>query len=435
MEDQNQSPLYWFIGFSFQLSPRLFSADRQEVSVMRSLLRTLSLGLICLLLIASSDPTVNMYGYRGGRSFAAAQSVVIVNANANQSPDSREPGDLAVIMPSNTGHATTTASASSFGTTTQAKSCRWSAFQPVSVQVTKITLKVDWSISGYVSTNAPDFGDNASAYALFHINYSTDNGLTFNGMSKGEASSVFSGGEYKPISDSGSFSVALPASTPINQIVVSDRLYTETSASGAGSAWAEMTATISNVRLEVETASNCIANVPGDKWKGEYFGNTNLQGSPAMVRNDGSGDSLNFNFGGNGPSTECGLGADNFSARWTRVVSLAAGAYRFRVTVDNGARLYIDGQNIIDKWGNQPPNTYNADITLSAGPHEIKLEFVEYGGPAAVSLFWFNTTGVNCLPNAPLPLISSASQTGGRDNIASTAPSQAPKRCGKENSD
>jgi hypothetical protein len=40
-----------------------------------------------------------------------------------------------------------------------------------------------------------------------------------------------------------------------------------------------------------------------------------------------------------------------------------------------------------------------------------------------------------CLPNTPLPLISSVSQTGGRENIASTAPSQAPKRCGQKNSD
>jgi hypothetical protein len=40
-----------------------------------------------------------------------------------------------------------------------------------------------------------------------------------------------------------------------------------------------------------------------------------------------------------------------------------------------------------------------------------------------------------CLPNMPLPLISSVSQAGGRENIASTAPSQAPKRCGHKNSD
>ena len=41
----------------------------------------------------------------------------------------------------------------------------------------------------------------------------------------------------------------------------------------------------------------------------------------------------------------------------------------------------------------------------------------------------------NCLPNAPLPLITSAPRAGGGDNIASTAPSKAPKRCGQKNSE
>jgi hypothetical protein len=40
-----------------------------------------------------------------------------------------------------------------------------------------------------------------------------------------------------------------------------------------------------------------------------------------------------------------------------------------------------------------------------------------------------------CLPDMPLPLISSAPRAGGGENIASTAPSQAPKRCGQKNSD
>jgi PA14 domain len=404
---------------------------------MRSLFRTFSLGLICSLLIGSSNAAVNIYGHRVGRSIATAQSVIAVNPSANQTPDSIEPGDLAVTSPSNTGHGTTTASAFNLGPATQAKSCRWFAFQPPSGQITKITLKVDWSISGYVNTSAPDFIDSASAAAVFHIMYSINNGISFNGMTRGAASSVFFGAEYKPISDSGSFSVDLPANTPINQIIVSDRLYTETSASGAGSAWAEMTATTSNVRLEVETVvgANCIAQVPENRWKGEYYSNTNLAGSPAMVRNDGT-NGLNFNFGNGGPGGTCGLGVDNFSVRWTRVANFAASTYRFSVTGDDGVRLYVDGHLKIDKWFSQVATTYTADVTFSsAGPHQIKLEYFESGGPGVALLSWADATGVNCLPNEPLPLISSATQTAGKVNIASTAPSQAPKRCGQKNSD
>jgi hypothetical protein len=180
---------------------------------------------------------------------------------------------------------------------------------------------------------------------------------------------------------------------------------------------------------------NCYASVPADRWKGEYYSNTNLSGSPAMVRNDGGG-SLNFNFGGGGPGSGCGLGEDYFSARWTRTVNLGAGVYRFSVTGDDGVRLYVDGQLVIDKWFTQAATTYTSDLTFSsAGPRQIKLEYFESSGPAAALLSWTDLTGVNCLPNLPLPLISSVPQTGGRDNIASIAPSQAPKRCGQKNSD
>ena len=48
---------------------------------MRSLLRALFLGLICLLLIASSVDAVNAYGYRVGRSLAVAQSSSVVTVN------------------------------------------------------------------------------------------------------------------------------------------------------------------------------------------------------------------------------------------------------------------------------------------------------------------------------------------------------------------
>jgi hypothetical protein len=406
---------------------------------MRSLFRTFSLVLICLLLIASSDGAVNGYGYRSGLSLAVAQSVSTVSPSSNQTPDPRHGGE-AVNSSSNTGHETTTAAAAIYGPTAQTKSCRWLAFQPVGGQIIKITLKLDWSISGYVSTDAStDISDRASARASFNLFYSTDNGSILNtGISRAEASSIFGlRTDYKPISDSGSFSVDLPVNTPINQIIVSDQLITNVSASGGGSAWAEMTATISRVRLEVETvvSPTCIADVPGGRWKGEYFNGITPTDFPAMVRDDGA-DFLNFNFGDGGPGGTCGLGVDNFSARWTRTVDFAAGTYRFSVTGDDGVRLYVDGQLKIDKWFSQGATTYTADVTFnSAGPHQVKLVYFESGGPGIALLSWADATGVNCLPNTPLPLISSAPQTGGGVNIASTAPSQAPKRCGQKNSD
>jgi single-stranded DNA-binding protein len=178
-------------------------------------------------------------------------------------------------------------------------------------------------------------------------------------------------------------------------------------------------------------APNCLSNVPANRWKGEYFNNITLTGFPAMARDDGIG-SLNFNFGDGGPGASCGLGVDNFSARWTRTVNFAASSYRFSVTGDDGVRLYVDGQLKIDQWISQGATTHTADVALTEGAHEVKLEYFESGGPGMVVLSWVDVTGVNCLPNTPLPLISGAPQTGGKENIASTAPSQEPRRCGQK---
>jgi len=178
--------------------------------------------------------------------------------------------------------------------------------------------------------------------------------------------------------------------------------------------------------------SGCVASVPADHWKGEYFNNTTLTGSPAMVRNDGSGP-LTFNFGEGTPSAECGVSAEYFSARWTRTVNFPAGTYRFSLTGDDGVRLYVDGQLKIDAWILQGPTTYTADVTFSAGPHDIKLEFFDASVYAVAFLSWRLLPIPNCMQNAPL--VGAAPPTGAGESVATTPASEAPKRCGQKSSD
>src|SRR5262245_43041996 len=367
---------------------------------MRSLFRTFSLVLICLLLIASSDAAINIYGHRVGPSLAAAQgtSVVTVNPRAYQTP--AYANEIAFTSPSNTGHEFDFAEAHSNTNTMQGKSCKWYSFRPVSGQITRITLKLDWSISGELSTNAPNWEDYAEASASFYIFYSTDNGSNLaTAIFRGESSHMYNPGEeIKPFGDSGSLSVDLPANTPINQIIVSDDMFVSTDAINAGSASARGGATISNIRLEIETL-NCPASVATDRWRGEFYNNINLSGIPTTVRDDGAGF-LNFNFGdGNPPAGTCGLTDDNFSARWARMINFPRGLYRFTATADDGVRLYVDGQLKIDAWFPQGATTYTADVFLTAGNHEIKLEYFEYTGGALISLNW--TTLINCVASVP----------------------------------
>jgi PKD repeat protein len=118
-------------------------------------------------------------------------------------------------------------------------------------------------------------------------------------------------------------------------------------------------------------------------WKAEYYNNPNLSGAPVLVRNDVS---VNFDWGSGSPVP--GVPADNFSARWSRSVSFAAGTYRFHVRVDDGARLWVDGNLVIDQWHDGAPTTYSADVTLTDGWHSLRMEYYERSGGALAQLAW-----------------------------------------------
>jgi hypothetical protein len=131
----------------------------------------------------------------------------------------------------------------------------------------------------------------------------------------------------------------------------------------------------------------CFANVPRDHWRGEYFDNPNLTGQPKMTRDDGAG-ALDFDFGVKSPGENCQMPADDFSARWTRTAPMAAGTYRFTVTADDGARLFIDGKKQIDEWRNQQPTMFVADVALTAGNHRIVVEYYDHTGGAVAKVDW-----------------------------------------------
>lgn len=122
---------------------------------------------------------------------------------------------------------------------------------------------------------------------------------------------------------------------------------------------------------------------PGDGFTGEYFTNTTLAGVPALTREDAE---IDFNWSAGSPHAS--IPVDNFSARWTKNHSFSAGNYRFSLTGDDGIRLKVDGQTVIDQWKDQGPTTYTADLVLTAGVHQIVVEYYEKGGGATAQLNW-----------------------------------------------
>jgi hypothetical protein len=126
------------------------------------------------------------------------------------------------------------------------------------------------------------------------------------------------------------------------------------------------------------------ASAPIQNWRGEYFDNPTLSGSPALVRDDAN---INFDWGAGSPAPGT-IGADRFSVRWTQTVDLPAGNYRFSATADDGVRLWVNGHLLIEAWRDQPARTYTGDIYLAGGPVSIKMEYYENTGFAVARLSW-----------------------------------------------
>jgi hypothetical protein len=118
-------------------------------------------------------------------------------------------------------------------------------------------------------------------------------------------------------------------------------------------------------------------------WRGEYYANMTLSGSPAVVRNDVA---VRFDWGQGSPAA--GVPADAFSVRWSRSLHFRRGLYRFSVGADDGARFWVDGRLLVDEWHDTPYTVYSFDLYLYRGDHPLLLEYYENIDQARVDLAW-----------------------------------------------
>jgi hypothetical protein len=118
-------------------------------------------------------------------------------------------------------------------------------------------------------------------------------------------------------------------------------------------------------------------------WRGAYFPTIDLTGTPTLVRNDAA---INFNWGSGSPFP--GLPGDGFSARWTQTMNLDEGLYRFHVTVDDGARLWVDDVLVVDTWGDGGRREETGEYRLSSGFHTLRVEYYERTGEALIIVWW-----------------------------------------------
>lgn len=85
-----------------------------------------------------------------------------------------------------------------------------------------------------------------------------------------------------------------------------------------------------------------------------------------------------------------GMGADTFSVRWTgRVVPRASETVTFYVLSDDGARLWVNGVLVVDRWFSHPSREDLGTIALKANrSYSVKLDFREKTGSSQARLSW-----------------------------------------------
>jgi hypothetical protein len=118
---------------------------------------------------------------------------------------------------------------------------------------------------------------------------------------------------------------------------------------------------------------------------GEYFDNGDFTGF-AGRRVDAS---VAFDWGDGAPTPA--LEADTFSVRWSgQVEARYSEAYRFLTTSDDGIRLWVNNQLVIDHWSvHAPSEDVSVPVTLVAGQrYDIRIEYFENGGGATARLEW-----------------------------------------------
>jgi hypothetical protein len=142
----------------------------------------------------------------------------------------------------------------------------------------------------------------------------------------------------------------------------------------------------------------------GTGLRAEYYtlctnGVNNFVGASTLTRVD---PMVNFDWGTAG-SPAASISADYFMARWSgQVQALGTDTYTFKTISDDGVRLWVNGQPIINNWTAHSPTTNSGSILLTGNQkYDLMMEYFEQGGGAIAKLLWANASGN--VTDAPVP--------------------------------
>lgn len=145
--------------------------------------------------------------------------------------------------------------------------------------------------------------------------------------------------------------------------------------------------------------------------RAEYFNSQEVSGTP-VIRTD---PTVDFNWGTGSPAP--GIRSDAFSVRWTgRIQPVTTEAVTFILQSNDGARLWVNDQMVIDNWTHHSAlDEKRVTIPMQGGTRPpIRLEYYDSSGNAQVRLSWSSASRAReVIPNwALVPPTDDGSGTG-----------------------
>lgn len=137
------------------------------------------------------------------------------------------------------------------------------------------------------------------------------------------------------------------------------------------------------------------AQILGTNWTGQFYNTNNLSGG--VVATAAYPNGLNFNWGNGGPRDSTGnvipgVNSDNFSALFSSSQNITQpGSYRFTVRVNDGVRVRINGQLLLDRFTQVAAGSfaeYVFNTNLNAGANSMEVEYVDFTNEAILQVQW-----------------------------------------------
>ncbi|MFD3412367.1 fibronectin type III domain-containing protein [Streptomyces cyaneofuscatus] len=153
-------------------------------------------------------------------------------------------------------------------------------------------------------------------------------------------------------------------------------------------------------------------------WKAQYFGNSTFSGTPKLTACDSA---ISESYGKGDPAGVT-LPKDNFSVRWSLTRDFGSGGpFRLSAATQDGMRVYVDGVRKINLWKNVSATVRKTvDLTIPAGKHTIRVDFVAWTGVANAAFTYTPRTEAavdTVKPLAPTGLTAAYDRTTARTTL------------------